>query len=125
MNRSIRFYHILSSQKNTAFIQINVLFKIIQLWLASIILSHCIKKHKKFLRVLPLVNNSPLIQTILHLISLCSILTVGDIMKPFKEKISITIDSNLLEKLKIAASRGQNKNTGHTFKLVCPVFISF
>ena len=28
---------------------------------------------------------------------------VGDIMKPLKEKISITIDSDLLEKLKIAA----------------------
>ena len=28
---------------------------------------------------------------------------VGNIMKPLKEKISITIDSDLLEKLKIAA----------------------
>lgn len=28
---------------------------------------------------------------------------MGDIMKPLKEKISITIDSDLLEKLKIAA----------------------
>lgn len=28
---------------------------------------------------------------------------VGDIMKPLKEKISITIDSDLLEKLRIAA----------------------
>ena len=28
---------------------------------------------------------------------------VGNIMKPLKEKISITIDSDLLEKLRIAA----------------------
>ena len=33
----------------------------------------------------------------------CSIIISGDIMKPLKEKISITIDSDLLEKLKEAA----------------------